>query len=387
MNEYRVDKRQLYPVLAGFFVMGFCDMIAPITNLVAADFPEEYAGAVSFLPTMVFLWFLLLSVPMAGMMNRIGRKNTAMIGYILTMAGLVVPYTAGAECPLWRYFAGFGLLGIGNTAIQVAVNPMLAAIAPAQKMTSYLTVGQIFRNTSLLLLAPLVAWLTAALGSWRYIMPVYAGITVVCGIWLNHTRIDEYASEADAGLAGCFRLLGNRTVAVCTAGVACFIAGDVGVGYLSAQLVEIDNPILITTGYYACRIVGTIAGAVVLTRISDLKYLTWNMAAAIALCTGVFFTAGHAPWVVFLQVGLLGFTMACIFATLFASATKAAPGRENEASGLMILAISAGALSAPIIGAVVRTVGEPRWGLVFVAACLGYILWASRRLTHKTGGR
>ena len=104
--------------------MGFCDMIAPITNLVAADFPDEYAGAVSFLPTMVFLWFLLLSVPMAGMMNRIGRKNTAMAGYILTMAGLVVPYTAGADCPLWRYFAGFGLLGIGNTAIQVAVNPI-----------------------------------------------------------------------------------------------------------------------------------------------------------------------------------------------------------------------------------------------------------------------
>ncbi|MDE6779610.1 MAG: MFS transporter [Alistipes sp.] len=387
MSEYAVDKRQLFPVLAGFFVMGFCDMIAPITNLVAADFPDEYAGAVSFLPTMVFLWFLLLSVPMAGMMNRIGRKNTAMAGYILTMAGLVVPYTAGADCPLWRYFAGFGLLGIGNTAIQVAVNPMLAAIAPAEKMTSYLTVGQIFRNTSLLLLAPLVAWLTAEFGSWRYIMPVYAGITVVCGIWLNHTRMDEYSAQSSAGFGECFRLLGNRTVAVCTAGVACFIAGDVGVGYLSAQLVQTDNPILITTGYYACRIVGTIAGAVVLTRISDLKYLTWNMAAAIALCAGVFFTAGCAPWVVFLQVGLMGFTMACIFATLFASATKAAPGRENEASGLMILAISAGALSAPIIGVVVRTVGEARWGLVFVAACLCYILWASRSLARKNGAR
>ena len=124
-----------------------------------------------------------------------------------------------------------------------------------------------------------------------------------------------------------------------------------------------------------------------LTRISDLKYLTWNMAAAIALCAGVFFTAGCAPWVVFLQVGLMGFTMACIFATLFASATKAAPGRENEASGLMILAISAGALSAPIIGAVVRTVGEARWGLVFVAACLCYILWASRSLARKNGAR
>jgi len=70
--------------------------------------------------------------------------------------GLLVPYAAGEGCALGWYFAGFGLLGIGNTAIQVAVNPLLATIVPAERMTSYLTVGQIFRNTSLLLLAPIV---------------------------------------------------------------------------------------------------------------------------------------------------------------------------------------------------------------------------------------
>lgn len=384
MNGHDVDNKQLLPVLAGFFIMGFCDMIAPITNLVAADFPAEYAGRISFLPTMVFLWFLLLSLPAAALMNRIGRKNAAMAGYVFTIAGLLLPYSGGADCPLWRYFAGFGLLGIGNTAIQVAVNPMLAAIAPPAKMTSYLTVGQIFRNTSLLLLAPAVAWLAASLGSWRLIMPLYATVTIVCGIWLNHTRIDEYRSAASgAGFGACFRLLRNRTVAICTAGVACFIAADVGAGYLTPQLIASDNPILITTGYYGCRIVGTILGALLLTRISDLGYLSWNMAAAIALCIGVFLTAGGDPRIVFLQVGLMGFTMACIFATLFAAAAKAAPGSENEASGLMILAIAAGAVSAPVIGAIVRLTGEPRWGLLFVALCLSYILWASIRLARK----
>lgn len=68
----------------------------------------------------------------------------------------MTPYAAGADCALGWYFAGFGLLGVGNTAIQVAVNPLLATIVPGERMTSYLTVGQIFRNTSLLLLAPIV---------------------------------------------------------------------------------------------------------------------------------------------------------------------------------------------------------------------------------------
>lgn len=153
MTERRVDKRLLAPVLMGFFIMGFCDIVAPVTNIISGEFAESQQSAVSFLPSMVFLWFLLLSTPVAALMNRIGRKRTAMIGYAFTIAGLLVPYAAGVGSALSWYFIGFGLLGIGNTAIQVAVNPLLATIVPEERMTSYLTVGQIFRNTALLLLA------------------------------------------------------------------------------------------------------------------------------------------------------------------------------------------------------------------------------------------
>ena len=156
MSVDKVNGKLLGPVLAGFFIMGFCDMVAPITGRIAAEFPADRQAAVSFLPTMVFLWFLVLSAPVAALMNRWGRKATALAGYGFTIAGLTVPFAAGADCALGWYFAGFGLLGIGNTAIQVAVNPLLATLVPGERMTSYLTVGQIFRNTSLLLLAPIV---------------------------------------------------------------------------------------------------------------------------------------------------------------------------------------------------------------------------------------
>ena len=159
MTERRVDKRLLAPVLMVFFIMGFCDIVAPVTNIISGEFAERQQSAVSFLPSMVFLWFLLLSTPVAALMNRIGRKRTAMIGYAFTIAGLLVPYAAGVGSALSWYFIGFGLLGIGNTAIQVAVNPLLATIVPEERMTSYLTVGQIFRNTALLLLAPIITGL------------------------------------------------------------------------------------------------------------------------------------------------------------------------------------------------------------------------------------
>ena len=142
MSVDKEDKRLLEPVLAGFFIMGFCDMVAPITGRIAAEFPPGQQAAVSFLPTMVFLWFLVLSTPVAALMNRWGRKATALLGYGFTVAGLMTPYAAGADCALGWYFAGFGLLVIrspgtmvasrGLTATWIAVSPMPSRPKPAK---------------------------------------------------------------------------------------------------------------------------------------------------------------------------------------------------------------------------------------------------------------
>ena len=78
MRVDKVDKRVLWPVLMGFFIMGFCDIVAPISGRIATEFPASQQAAVSFLPTMVFLWFLVLSTPLAALMNRIGRKAMSM---------------------------------------------------------------------------------------------------------------------------------------------------------------------------------------------------------------------------------------------------------------------------------------------------------------------
>ncbi len=379
MQTGKVDNRLLAPVLAGFFIMGFCDLVAPITGRIAADFPAARQGAVSFLPTMVFLWFLLLSAPVAALMNRLGRKATALIGYGFTCVGLSVPFAAGEGCALGWYFVGFGLLGIGNTVVQVAVNPLLATLVPEARMTSYLTVGQIFRNASLLLLAPLVTGLVAATGSWRLLLPVYAGLTVVGGVWLQLTAVPEPARpERSAGPAESFRLLRNRAVLLATLGIACFIAADVGIGFLSVRLIDNPSSILTTTGFYACRIVGTLVGAWVLVRCSDVKYLRWNMAAALLLVVVLLFV--HSEAAVYAVIGLLGFAMSCVFATFYAVATRAEAAHANGVAGLAIMAISAGALSGPVCGAIVRATGDAHMGMLFVAACVGYMLWAACRL-------
>ena len=97
-----------------------------------------------------------------------------------------------------------------------------------------------------------------------------------------------------------------------------------------------------------------------LVKVSDVKYLTWNMTGALALCAALLFVRNEAA--IYAAVGVLGFAMACVFATFYAVATKAVPENANEVAGLMIMAISAGAVSGPVCGAIVRarTVNQQR---------------------------
>ena len=382
MNVQRVDKKVLGPALAGFFIMGFSDIVAPITAYIAADHPDAPRGAVSFLPTMVFLWFLVLSIPVAALVNRWGRRNTALAGYAFTIAGLLVPWFAGAGCPLEWYFIGFGLLGIGAAIVQVSVNPLLATIVPAERMSGYFTCGQIARNTSLLLLAPTVTGLVALTGSWRLMLPVYALLTLVCGIWLQRAPVPEQRGMShSSGLSAVFGLLRNRTVLLATLGVAASIATDVGVGYLSVRLIDAPSSILTTTGFYACRIVGTLVGVWVLMRFNDVKYLRWNMSGALILGLLLLFVRNEAA--IYSALGLLGFSMACVFSTFYSVATKAAEGRANDVAGLAVMSISAGAVSAPVCNALIRLTDNPHMGILFILCCVAYMLCAASVLkTH-----
>ena len=50
------------PVLFGFFVMGFCDIVGISSDYVQRSFNWSPVMT-GFVPSMVFIWFLFLSIP------------------------------------------------------------------------------------------------------------------------------------------------------------------------------------------------------------------------------------------------------------------------------------------------------------------------------------
>ena len=207
---------KLLPVLFGFFVMGFCDVVGISTSYVQKDFNlnETLAG---FIPSMVFIWFLLLSIPAAIAMNRIGRKKMVQISNVITFVGMLIPFI---EYNLITCMTAFALLGIGNTLLQVSLNPLLTNVVRAETLTSSLTAGQVIKAVSSFC-GPFIATFAAKkLGNWQYLFPIYAIITLLSALWLLSTPIYETQEKQQASPMGAvFALLKDRSMRILFLGI------------------------------------------------------------------------------------------------------------------------------------------------------------------------
>ena len=87
------NSKVIFPILCGFFVMGFVDLVGISTNYVKSDFGLSDSVA-NLLPMMVFVWFALFSIPTGLLMGKLGRRNTVLAGMILTVAARNRQYRA-----------------------------------------------------------------------------------------------------------------------------------------------------------------------------------------------------------------------------------------------------------------------------------------------------
>ena len=61
------------PVLFGFFVMGFCDIVGISSDYVQRTFNWSPVMT-GFVPSLVFIWFLFLGIPVGSRFHRGSRR-------------------------------------------------------------------------------------------------------------------------------------------------------------------------------------------------------------------------------------------------------------------------------------------------------------------------
>jgi fucose permease len=365
---------KLLPVLFGFFVMGFCDIVGVSTSYVKNDFGlnETLAG---FIPSMVFIWFLLLSIPAAMAMNRIGRKNMVQISNVITFAGMLIPFIHYnfATC-----MTAFVLLGIGNTLLQVSLNPLLTNVVKGDALTSSLTAGQVVKAVSSFCGPIIAAFAARALGNWQYLFPIYAGITLISAVWLMCTPIEETVKTQGVSSWGhSFGLLKDSTVLVLFLGIVFIVGIDVGTNTVAPKLLieragfGVDQAGLGSSVYFVCRTAGALIGTILLVRMSDVRYFRVHIFMAIVAMTALYFM--HNTVGILALVGLVGFACSSIFSVIYSTALKCYPEKANEISGLMITGVCGGALIPPLMGASTDLIGNQAGSLGIITLCMIYL--------------
>ncbi len=377
MTTKKLSYAFVAPVLLSFFVMSFCDLVGVGVDNAKADFELNNTLA-QLIPLAVFAWFFLLSVPVGIMQERIGKRNMLNIGMLLTALGLFLPYVIYSFPML---MTGFALLGIGNTIIQVSANPLLIDVVPSNRAPSFLSFSQFVKAIGSMIAPYIATFLAVRFGDWKLLLLVFGGISLLSVVWLQLTKITETpAREEKATLASCLKLLGIGYIALMVIGIFFVVGLDVGINATSGQFLMGKMEMAAEPAkqgrslYFFGKMLGTFIGALLLVRVSSFKFLIGSSIAT--LLTTVLFIMSPTPMIALILMFLIGLAASNIFPLIFTITVKKYPFRDNEISGLMIMAVSGGAFIPPIVGKLADVFGISASMYVFVACSL-YLLFIS----------
>lgn len=367
---------KLLPVLFGFFIMGFVDVVGISTSYVKQDFTLNDTLA-NLLPMMVFVWFAIFSVPTGMLMNRIGRKNTVVLSMIFTFVAMLLPFIVYEFSFL---LVAFALLGIGNTILQVSLNPLLTNVVRGDRLSSSLTLGQFIKAIASFL-GPIIAGTAAGiLGNWKYIFPIFAVVTLISSLWLLITPIAESQTKVQTSSFGSsFGLLKDKMILMFFFGILFLVGIDVGLNtsipkFLMERCgIPLEKAGLGNSLYFAARIAGSFAGAFLLAKISNRKFLVITMIIAL-VAISLMLIIGNL-WAVLVIIFILGLTVANVFPIIFSFALQRSPERANEISGLMIMGVAGGAIFPVIMGMLSDTFHTQASGLLVLILATAYLVW------------
>ena len=374
-------KSLLLPLLAGFFVMGFGDIIGTVMNQVKSECAEHADSIAWLMPIFAYVWFLVISIPTGVVAGRIGRKNTVLVSLAVAVAAMAVAFFADAE-KWYLYVAAFAFVGIGNTIIQAALPALMSNVVDPSQLASRISLGQ-FVKALCAALTPVFVYATAtALGNWKLLFPLYGLLTVFAAVWLLVSRIPDERGSGDSGsggrttFGGCFAMLKEPYVAAMTAGILFSVGADVGFSvaipeYLKNVFkVEKDLAGMGPTVYFAAKTVAAFVGAVVFARISAAKCFPWCMGLGLAATAAIPFVP--SPVAFLSVVAVVALLTANSFGMCMALAIERFPAKANEISSLMVMAIVGGGVVSAVLGPAQSLLG-PVGIVITLGICIAYL--------------
>lgn len=388
-------------VLVLFFVFGGITSLNDVIIPKLKDlFTLSYAQ-VMLVQSAFFAAYLVISIPAAGIVRRIGYMRTAVVGLVTMTVGCLL-FIPASSVGLFAVFLGaLFVLASGITVVQVVANPLISMLGVPRTAHSRLTFAQAFNSLgttifpyvgSILILGSLstvdprtlagdalTAYRTAETHT---VVTTYLGLAIALAlvaavVWTRRKRLQE-RHDRSGSILKAFSLLREPRFGFGALCIFLYVGAEVAIGSLLVSYLM--QPTVLALGqeaagkhvpfYWGGALIGRFVGTYLLRVIAPGKELAGAAAGAITLILVSANSAGMVSGWTLIAVGLMNSIM---FPTIFTLASEQLGVRAAEGSGVICVAIVGGAFIPPLTGALADLNGLA-FALALPALCYAVIL-------------
>ena len=396
-------------VFALFFIFGgitsLNDVLIPKLKSL---FTLSHAEA-NLVQSAFFAAYLIISIPAAELLRRLGHMRTAVFGLCTMTAGCLLFVPASSSGTFVTFLLALFVLASGITIVQVVANPLISKLGNPHTAHSRLTFAQAFNSLgttvfpyvgSILILGSLATIDPATLSGEALlkfrtqetdmVVRTYLGLAVAllvvaAAVWWHRNSLVE-TSLPRTPILKMFNLLQRPRFGYGTLCIFLYVGAEVAIGSLIVSyLMQSDVMGLGSEAagkhipyYWGGAMVGRFIGAYLLRVFSPGKVLACAAGVTIGLLLVSANSAGAVSGWSLLAIGLCNSIM---FPTIFTLACEGLGDRSAEGSGILCVAIVGGAI-VPLITGHAADIAGLKASLLVPALCyagiLGFGLFARR---------
>jgi FHS family L-fucose permease-like MFS transporter len=393
-----------------FFMWGFATVLNDIlVPHLKAVFSLNY-GQSLLIQFVFYLGYLLMSLPAAKLLERIGYKRSIIFGLLGMAVSALLFVPAAAFASFGVFLIALFFLASAITLLQVAANPYVAVIGPSNTASSRLNLVQAF-NSAGTTVAPIFGGIlilgrsaggTAAGGDVAltsaqrvadaqavelpYVL--IAGVLVALALLVWRVRMPDLAAENRRAAREERKrqsLWHHPNLVFGVPAIFIYLIAEIGIGSTLVNFISLPqigsmshaDAANYLTLFWGGAMAGRFLGAFAMRKVSGERVLAVVSVGALVLCLTAVAAKGPVAMWCLIAVGLCHSVM---FPTIFTLGIRGLGPLTEEGSGLLIMAIAGGALSA-LQGVIADHIGL-QLSYLLPAACYVYVLfyaiWGSR---------
>ena len=399
-----------------FFAWGFITsivdpLVAAVKSIFSLTNLEAQVSTFAF-----FIAYGIVSIPAAILVSRLRAVPSIILAISMMVAACIIMLLGANAAAYVGVLIGLFVMASGITILQVAANPLAAALGPPERSHFRLTLSQAFNSLGTVLGPLLGASLLlrgidvkegvalsdaarhSALGSIDTSFQIIAVLLAILAgfIWLVRRRITAAApplatahgfAETMGQVAGArWALLGGLAIFL-------YVGAEVSIGSQIALFLNSgsiwDIPLqqagFYVSLYWGGAMVGRFIGSALLTRFPAYRLLAVNTAVAALLCLFVVLTRGVPAGYAALAIGLFNSIM---FPVIFTLTLERSTASTEATSGFLCMSIIGGAL-VPLLVGKLADISDYATALAVPLVCYVvlflFALGAGRAPTHAAG--